>query len=185
MGLTTHASVAGFFHEVVTEALQRKSLEVSPSAECYLVTLLGNYAHQAITDEPLSLKLAQACDPGARVRVLKEVGDTSLYVTGFFAESLNRKLVDADYYINLGGAAYRELAHRLNVSKGARAVYEELAAKFPSFVEVLGEISLQVNFVGSDVVKLYEKWLETRSEWVEHRLRTLGMLTLGSDKQIH
>jgi hypothetical protein len=185
MGLTTHASVSGFFHEVVTEALQRKSLEVSPSAECYLVNLLGDYAHQVISDEPLSLKLAAASAPADRVRALKEVGDTSLYVTGFFSESLSRKLVDADYYINLGGAAYRELAHRFNASHGARAVYEELAANFPSFVEVLGEISRQVNFVGTDVVKLYEKWLETRSEWIEHRLRSLGMLSLGSDKDVH
>jgi hypothetical protein len=185
MGVTPHASVAGFFHEVVTEALGRTSLRVSPSAEHYLVTLLGEFAHQRISDEPLSLKLAAASEPGERVRALKEVGDTSLYVTGFFAESLSRKLVDADYYISLGGAAYAELANRLHASRGARAVYEELAAKFPSFVEVLGEISRQVNFVGSDVVKLYERWLETRSDWIEHRLRSLGMLTLGTDGNTH
>lgn len=185
MGVTPHSSVAGFFHEVVTEALERRSLQVSPSAEHYLVTLLGDFAHQGISDEPLSLKLAAASEPAERVRALKEVGDTSLYVTGFFSNSLSRKLVDADYYINLGGAAYRELAHRLHASRGARAVYEELAAKFPSFVEVLGEISRQVNFAGTDVGKLYEQWLETRSEWIERRLRALGMLSLGTDKDVH
>ena len=46
------------------------------------------------------MKLAQSqdADPGERVKTLKEVGDTSLYVSGFFAESLTRSLVDVDYW---------------------------------------------------------------------------------------
>ena len=60
------------------------------------------------------LAQSQDADPGERVKTLKEVGDISLYVTGFFAESLSRKLVDADYYIGLGRGAYAELAGRLD-----------------------------------------------------------------------
>jgi len=182
MGVTPHASVSEFFHEVVCGALERRTMQVSEQAEWYLVNLLGEFAQQRITDEPLSLKLAAAAgDPGERVKALKEVGDTSLYVTGFFANSLERKLVRADYYMNLGSATYGELAQRLAASRGARAVYEELAANFPSFVDVLGDISREVSFVGSDVVQLYDKWIETRSEWVERRLRSLGMLVPSAD----
>jgi hypothetical protein len=184
MGVTPHASVEGFFHEVLTDALDRHSVDASEDAECYLVSLLGEFTRQRITDEPLSIKLVATSEPAERVRALKEVGDTSLYVTGFFAESLERKLVKADYYIRLGEAAYGELAGRLAASRGARAVYRELAAKFPSFVEVLAEVASQVNFVGSDVGKLYQKWLATRAEWVERRLRALGMMVPG-DSSVH
>ena len=41
---------------------------------------------------------------------LRSVGDQSLFITGFFADSLNRSLVDVDFYIHLGELAYRSLA---------------------------------------------------------------------------
>ena len=85
------------------------------------------------------MKLVSASGPGERVKALKEVGDTALYVVGFFAESLERSLVQADYYMGLGSAAYGELASRLGGSS-VREVYEELASGFPAFVDVLGEV---------------------------------------------
>ena len=181
MSLTTHSSVEGFFHEVLAEALDREGVEASEPTEFYLVGLLGEYAKARIPDEPLSLRLvaSTAANAGERVRALKEVGDTSLYVTGFFADSLQRKLVGVNFYVDLGQAAYRELAHRLATST-VRDVYEELAGKFPRFVDVLAEVRRYTATLGHDVVALYEEWLRTRSEWVESRLRALGVLVQGS-----
>jgi hypothetical protein len=181
MSVTTHSSVEGFFHEVLTEALDREGVEASEPTEFYLVGLLGEYARARIPDEPLSLRLVgtSGANAGERVRALKEVGDTSLYVTGFFADSFQRKLIGASYYVDLGQAAYRELAHRLATST-VRDVYEELAGKFPRFVDVLAEVRRYTTTLGQDVVQLYEEWLRTRSEWVESRLRTLGVLVQGS-----
>jgi hypothetical protein len=180
MSVTTHSSVESFFHEVLTEALDREGVEASEPTEFYLVGLLGEYAKARIPDEPLSLRLAgTSTNAGERVRALKEVGDTSLYVTGFFADSLQRKLVGIKYYVDLGQAAYRELAQRLTTST-VREVYEELAGKFPRFVDVLSEIRRHTTFLGQDVVRLYEEWLRTRSDWVENRLRALGVVVQGS-----
>src|SRR5690606_19620395 len=138
MDLTTHASVDEYFHQVVIEALDRACVEATEAAECYLVGLLGEFTRSQITDEPLSLKLARAQgDPAERVKALKEVGDTTLYITGFFAASLERQVVDPGYYMTLGEAAYRELAQRLSGSSSIGEVYRELAAKFPRFVDVL------------------------------------------------
>lgn len=179
MSVTTHASVEGFFHEVLTEALGREGVEASEPTEFYLVTLLGAFARARIPDEPLSLRLAgTASDAGARVKALKEVGDTSLYVTGFFADSLQRKLVGVNYYVDLGQAAYAELAQRLAISTVGE-VYDELAGKFPRFVDVLAEVRRHTTFMGQDVVRLYEEWLRTRSEWVENRLRALGVVVVN------
>src|SRR5436190_1249732 len=115
--LTTHASVDEFFHEVLEGALDRQGVEASGPTEFYLVGLLGDYAKARLPDGPLSLMLADTgTDAGERVRALKEVGDTSLYMTGFFADSLQRKLVGVEYYMDLGKAAYRELAGRLGSS---------------------------------------------------------------------
>ena len=182
MGVTPHSSVSAFFHEVVSDALQRKRVQVSSSAESYLVGLLGEFTKTQITSEALSVLYASgATDPGERVRNLKEVGDTTLYVSGFFGESLSSKLVDTDYYIGLGEAAYRELAAHLHTSRTVSQVYQELAAKFPRFVDVLAEVRSNVNFVGSDLVKLYEEWRRTRAEWIERKLRLLGVLVHSDD----
>jgi hypothetical protein len=81
--------------------------------------------------------------------------------------------------VDLGQAAYRELAQRLATST-VRDVYEELAGKFPRFVDVLAEVRRFTTTLGQDVVQLYEEWLRTRSEWVENRLRALGVLVNGS-----
>lgn len=177
MSVTTHASVEAFFHEVLEGAMDRQGVEASESTEFYLVGLLGEFAKARLPDEPLSLRLAgtSTADAGERVRALKEVGDTSLYVTGFFADSLTRKLVGPDYYMQLGQSAYRELAVRLSNSNVAE-VYDELSGNFPRFVGVLGQIRRDVDFFGHDVMRLHEEWLRTRADWVEKRLRALGVL---------
>jgi hypothetical protein len=171
------ASVDAFFFEVLNDALASVHLDATEPAGWYLVGLLGDFTRARLPDEPLAVKLAQAqaADPGERVRTLKEIGDTSLYVAGFFAESLSRKLVDADYYIGLGRGAYAELAGRLG-SHTITEVYRELSENFPGFVEVLAEVRRRVDFAGADVVKLYEQWLRTRDAWIEKKLRALGVL---------
>jgi hypothetical protein len=175
--VTPHSSVDGFFYEVLNEALEAVHLDATEPAGWYLVSLLGDFTRARIPDEPLAMKLAQSqiAGPGERVRTLKEVGDTSLYVAGFFAESLSRKLVDADYYIGLGRGAYAELAGRLGAAS-ITDVYRELAENFPAFVEVLAEVRRRVEFANADVTKLYEQWLLTRDQWIEKKLRALGVI---------
>jgi hypothetical protein len=175
MDVTPAASVDEFFHEVVQDALDAVHLTASEPTEWYLVALLGDFTRARITDQPLGLQLAEApLEPGERVRRLKQVGDTSLYVSGFFAESLGRKLVDIDYYASIGSVAYSELASRLGGS--LTEVYRELAARFPAFVEVLAEVRRRIDFATSDITRLYEQWLRTRDAWVERKLRAFGVL---------
>lgn len=189
MDVTLAASVDEFFHEVVTDALSAVSLDASEPASWYLVGLLGDFTKTRLTDEPLGLKLAQpVADPGERVRNLKQVGDTSLYVAGFFAESLTHSLVDVEYYVGLGQSAYAQLARSLHTApKAGRSigdVYEELAANFPKFVDVLGQVRKRVDFGVNDVSRLYEMWLRTREAWIEKKLMALGVLVDPGSKVI-
>jgi hypothetical protein len=183
MDVTAHASVDEFFYEVVNDALGEVKLTATVPASWYLVGMLGEFTRARLPDEPLAVKLAQSHEalPAERVRCLKEVGDTSLYVAGFFAQSLSRKLVDADYYIGLGRGAYAELAGRLNGN--LTEVYRELADNFPGFVDVLTEVRRRVDFAGCDVVKLYEQWLRGRDLWIEKKLRALGVF-IGAGSQV-
>lgn len=181
MDVTLAASVDEFFHEVVTDALDEVDVEASEPAGWYLVGLLGDFTRARLTDEPLGMKLAApGADPADRMRNLKQVGDQSLYVAGFFAESLSRSLVDVDYYVGLGQNAYAQLARSFGAGKSLTEVYEELAAKFPRFVDVLGVVRKRIAIAElnatTDVSRLYEIWLRTRDEWIEKKLRAAGVL---------
>ena len=188
MDLKSHASVAEYFHEEVTEAIRNQGVDTSETAEYYLVNLLAAFTKSPVDDEPLALKVASAvyASPEERVRQLKDVGDTSLYVSGFFADSLSRRMVDVDYYIELGGRAYRELSRYFRVYRHSEVgdVYVELYEKFPRFVDVLAEISEKSAMTSNQgVVQLYERWLRTGSERVAHKLRARGVLPKKSEVQ--
>lgn len=138
MEVTPELSSEGFFYDVVTTALGRLQVDTSEHTEFYLVGLLSSYArdHRRLPSDPLGMMLMKPHEEARRVLVLKEVGDTTLLVTGFFPESIERVPVSAEYFQGLGRVAYRELSSRLSRS-ALSDVYEELSAEFHTFVSVL------------------------------------------------
>jgi hypothetical protein len=171
--------IEDFFHAHIDRALRKEGVSTAPLTERYLVGLLTGYAGQGIDDTPLALKLLGALEATPRERrlQLKEIGDTSLYVSGFWAESLERRAVDVDYYIGMGESAYGELAGGRDVRDPGTVVFADLARNFARFVRVLSCISdtvLPAN-TPEDVIKLYERWLKTGSHWARRRLAKLGV----------
>jgi hypothetical protein len=93
---------------------------------------------------------------------LKEIGDASLFVSGFFSDSLRRRLVDVDYYASIGGTAYNALSR--DEADTFSPVFAELAQKFMGFVDVLSEVSERASCTSNaDLLRLYERWLKTGS----------------------
>jgi hypothetical protein len=167
--LVRSESPAEYFKELVETALERQQVAVRDLTSFYLVNLLTGFVQfdrssAGAADEPLGMRLARALQAGgSRQRDgLREVGDLSLFISGFFADSLTRSLVDVDYYIQLGECAYGSLARRGDPALGD--VFDELAGKFSACVDVLSEVSERSALASnSDVLRLYEKWIRTRS----------------------
>jgi hypothetical protein len=118
--------------------------------------------------------------PGRERRLLlRRLGDLSLFIAGFFSESLARKPVDVDYYSGMGEAAYNalsELAPQSLQGKALNGVYRELAEKFRDFVDVLGEVAEMARvFTEKDIIRLYEVWMLTGSQHAYRKLRELGV----------
>ena len=184
------STVESFFRDEVDRALRDQGMTSGTLVEHYLVRLLAAYAAQPIAKAPLGLKMLAASDAPPRERrvQLREVGDTSLYVSGFWAESLDEKWVDVDYYIELGGSAYGELARGGPGWTGDPfgEVFGELASNFPTFVEVLEMVSRRTNRCASnqDVLKLYRRWQRTRSLSAESRLAALGVVPPKGDGRL-
>lgn len=179
--LTLVAQPQEYFRELVTEALGNHKVTPQPETEFYLVNLLNQFmTTDRLTNEPLALMVKEALEQPHALQqsaMFRQIGDVSLYVAGFFPDSLKRKLVDVDYYIEVGGTAYQQAAARVG-EEIVRAIYEELAQKFGSFVEVLGEISDKTTPPRSekDLLRLYEVWVRTKSERAARALQEAGIV---------
>jgi hypothetical protein len=161
-------SAVEFFRELVDGALAHQRVAATELTAFYIVQLLAGFlerrAADAADDEPLAVKLAQALERGGLQQRagLKQVGDLSLFLSGFFADSLQRKLVDVDYYVSIGGYAYHALSRF--ESDTLSPVFAELGDKFVGFVDVLNEVSERTACASNtDLLRLYEKWLKTGS----------------------
>lgn len=187
--LTLVAHPEAFFHELITDALGRQKVKPQPETEFYLVNLLNQFittdrlyprdAEGNPRPEPLALMMKDAIEQQqlqAQRALFRQIGDVSLYIAGFFQDSLNRKLVDVDYYIDIGGTAYQQVAARAD-EELFRSVYCELADKFGVFVEVLAEISDKTaQRTEKDLLRMYELWVRTRSERAAKALQEAGIL---------
>jgi hypothetical protein len=176
-----------FFRELVSDVLSHRRLHVQEATEFYLVNLLASFldkerlyvadADGHVEAEPLAFILLRAAQADRHVRVaqLRRLGDTALFVSGFFADSLSRSLVDVDYYIAMGGRAYGTL-RETERGAGLTDLYGELSDRFPTFVDLFAEIA-ELSELRSNrgLVRLYERFLHTRSERVAKLLEERGV----------
>jgi hypothetical protein len=132
--------------------------------------------------KPLAHMLADATSaPSSQQRdeALRRLGDVSLFIAGFFAQSFARKLIDIDYHIAMGGRAYGTLAENLRYSmrgQAIAAVFLELAAKFQRLVDVLNDVAeMAYQHTDKDILRLYEIWLKTGSPRAFAILQRLGV----------
>lgn len=181
VGKTAHE----WFRERVADALSHRRLEVQEVTEFYLVNLLAGFLERerlfveepdgSVTAEPLALILLRALQSDRRTRAvsLRRLGDTALFVSGFFGDSLARTHVDVGYYIAMGERAYGSLAE---TERGHGDLFGELASRFPEFVDLFAEIA-ELSELRSNrgLVRLYQRFLQTRDERVAQRLRDRGV----------
>jgi hypothetical protein len=177
---------AEYFKELVSSALARQHLQAADLTEYYLVNLLCQYVRldggvDAEHGEPLAVRLARALQSdGSEQRArLRSLGDFSLFMSGFFSESLTRRVVDVDYYVSMGEYAYGSLSRR--EVDAFSDVFAELARKFVGFTDVLADISERTALARhTDLLRLYEKWLRTGSDRDGQRLVERGILPNSS-----
>lgn len=190
---TAVKDVRDFFSDQIQTLLQKHNVSAEQESFEYLVDLMvrhmeseqffakdeaGRPAHNTLAHlyaEYLSGNAEQK-----RV-VLRRLGDICLLVSGFFPDSLNRKLIDVDYYFGMGGTAYQQLSS-LQMTKAARKLYQELSSKFKTYAEVLGELSDRTGVqTNADLLRLYEKWLLTGSDRLRVLLSEHGIHTVKVD----
>ena len=176
-----------YFSGMIIEAIEKCRIDTTPHAQQYLVELLDSYVTNSnvTMSSTLAEQLLRAnqSEKSVRREMLKRLGDTSLYISGFFGDSFNRKIVDLDYYADMGGIAYHQLASEFD-SDLQTPIYREFASRFLDFVDLLTYIS-QNSFVQSnqDLLRLYERYVKTGSELAREQLLENGLLNTEQAKK--
>lgn len=184
-------SIREFFSELLRRAIENQRAQVQPTTLVYVTNLLYEYlASEALyaqaddgswQQKPLAFLLKEAFEEQgpARVQMLRRLGDTSLFVSGFFPDSLSRRscLVDVDYYIAMGGRAY-DAVGSIAARHASRDLWDELSSRFRLLVDLLNEVSERtLASTESGVVRLYERWLKTGSDRLGGVLAQRGIPT--------
>jgi hypothetical protein len=163
-----------FFREQLVKAMEHQKVSTSAFTEYYLVNLLARCVkgdalaptEPGYDETPLALLYVRAMEASRkdRARLLRDMGDMALFMSGFFADSLNRRTADLGYYRDLGGRAYSRLSQEEAPFPFDRTVFSELAFRFTQFADLLSEVSENSRLAATrSVVVLYERWLQTGS----------------------
>ena len=187
----TSRSVEDFFHGALNSALDNQRIDATPVTVHYVVSLLTEFSRSDRLYEhtghgyglkPLATLYSEATfssSAAERRNALRRLGDVALFISGLFAHSLNRKLVDVDYYVAMGGGAYSQLSSTLSPGHSEATlsqVFHELSLKFQDFVDALAEVGEDANFNNdSDLLRSYEIWLRTGSRRAGQQLRRAGI----------
>ncbi|MGH8171304.1 MAG: hypothetical protein ACRETJ_12285 [Steroidobacteraceae bacterium] len=184
------ANLKEYFKDALHGALASQQLSVKDQTEHYVVNLLTLFSRsEALYDhtpegprlKPLVAMLTDALEASTadgRNRNLQRLGDVSLFIAGFFAQSFARKLIDIDYHIAMGGGAYGVLAESLARGKDRVLgnVFAELSEKFQPMVDALNELAESGHaHSDEDILRLYEIWLKTGSRRSYALLKRLGV----------
>ncbi len=172
-----------YFHLRVTEAWEQLGVDLSSDTSLYVATLLVDRARadkprpQASTLAELHAR-AMAAPPAEQARTYRELGDRSLYLVGYFEESLSRRTVGRRYYCEMGAAAYHRVDQVFKrwFADAFGQVFEELAQGFDDCVQVLQRVRSLVDEEPDILMRLYQHWMQTGSEEAASRLRERGLV---------
>ena len=183
-----------YFTEVIDEGMEKTKFYPSQMARLYLIEIMEQFLsadnlfekndNQSDSKENLStgtlaemLLVATNQKQGIRINLLKKLGDTSLYMSGFLGDSLKYKIIDVDYYADIGCVAYQRLSKSIQ-DCSFQELYMEFATEFIKFMDLLTFFShkskLQNN---TDLLRLYDKYIKTGSRLAKEVLETKGLIS--------
>ncbi len=177
-----------FFKDVVEEAFIQCQLKADLYIRVYLVDILKHYlfignlydrkdssgrkTRKTLAENLLTVSKMK---PKERFEKLKGLADSSLYISGFFSDSFQRKIIDIDYYIDVGKLAYQTLAQDVEEDAFSK-IYNEISIQFVNLVDVLSFISQKAEITDREnLLRTMDVYAKTRSPLREEVLMEKGV----------
>lgn len=151
MLLTAHSAQA-YFREALDAALRQCHVNATESAQAYVVYLLNEFSRSENAfagtnygEQPNMAQLferAQSAEDLEALKIYRHLGDSCLYILGFFKEFAVQRIVSESYYRDMGAHAYSHAASLARIYAGpSAATFQELSDKFNDFALLLETIA--------------------------------------------
>ena len=188
--IINESSLYSFFYQELEELNNKSHLPLPPEMVAYSSTILEKFTlttefFSATEDgkfqkKILGLSLLESEQKNfiERKRIIREVGDFALMLSGFFAPSIKREVVDIDYYRKLGAMAYTKLNDLIPEYYDRPSFYLMMAKSFVN-ISILLSLMSQKMFQGNEA--LMQKFLIDQSDR-EQSLSQYEHLILGVTK---
>ena len=190
--LSMDSNAQSFFWAKINEAQERQNIKLKEGVEFYLVNLLCQYVAKNLDEDCLALLLKKALESeeNDRIALFKQLGDTSLYFSGFFQEFFDRKCFSLGYYVDMGRSAYLQLGNMLRKQNAhdiaMSEIYLNLNNSFPHAIDILCDVaeSTAIKSDSRSTLSIYDAWLNTASEKLEKDLVKRGVYPFPHKKDI-
>lgn len=141
-------SLRGYFYQSLSE-INKKSLCPVPEETIYYSSeVLTNYSSVEnlfemsdgqVREKILGMKLLEASKLSSdqKKREYKEIADTALFLTGYFSKSIDSKLFDSKYYIQIGRTAYENMNTLSPKCYDIPSFYKMMSTCFESLTKIM------------------------------------------------
>jgi len=173
-----------FFHGLICEAASDQRFDVSVHAKAYVTEVLVTFhetaklfAQNGVRVPVLADMLQDALEADfyKRVNLLKQMGDTSLMVSGYFPEALSRRAVDLDYYRKMGEIAYSQVGALID----QQSIFDELSEQFFSLSRLVAKVSEVTTRKNISLTRLMELYRRTGSDLAFEKLKLQGVIPIS------
>lgn len=159
-----------YFFQILSDVNKKSLNNFSREVIFYLSEVMGSFIlsqnffeleEGKFKDKILGTKFLEAKNKSKKpkMRAFKEIGDTALFLSGYFSASLNKKIIDESYYQKLGAMAYDQLNDLVPSFYDVPRFYSGLAQSFQGLSNLLtilaeqqsensqdGDLGLIINF---------------------------------------
>jgi len=154
----------GFFYHQLKMMNQKTLSPLSEETIIYSSQVMGSFGESQnyfeinegkVREKSLGKKLmeCQGFSLSKKKRMLRDVGDTALFICGFFAESLNKKLIDIRYYQDLGITAYSCLNGYVPYYYEVPSFFGNLSKSFQIITTLMTQLSESMNKDSSELLE--------------------------------
>jgi hypothetical protein len=171
-----------YFKDLLEASAKHKYFRFKKDTETYVLGLLTRTNMPINQNQSLVLTYLEAITADKlnepqeknKKQLFKDLGDTCLFYSGYFADHIRKKDVSKDLYIMLGSNSYSIVANlTLN-----QLLYNDLARNFASIREILEEVHDRTDtHTNEGLMRLYDKWLEG-NESIADLLKTANMVKI-------
>ena len=145
-------TLQGYFFEELKKVNDKSSHPLPQQTILYSSMVMSNMGESKkyfdttegkVREKVLGIKLMESSQMTVeqRKRVLRDIGDTSLLLCGYFFKSVTKKIVDISYYQELGKTAYRQLDVIIPEMYDTVSFYNMLADFFDNITTIISIIA--------------------------------------------